>query len=248
MTAGLDGKVALVTGGGRGIGRAIVVELATCGAAVAVNYRLDREAAQRTVDEVRAAGGRAIATPADVSDEEQVRSCVAAVHDELGSIDVLVNNAGLSRLTPPAQLGAKEWRAVLRVNLDGPFHTTWAVKDEMLARGSGSIVNVASVAGIVPTAEQIHYGTAKAALIHFTRTCAKAFAPSGVRVNCVAPGFTWTDRVATVDPAAVERIIAGIPMGRGAAPEEIASVVRFLASDDASYVTGQVVAACGGRT
>ncbi|HWE69358.1 MAG TPA: glucose 1-dehydrogenase [Acidimicrobiales bacterium] len=247
MTGGLEGRVALVTGGGRGIGRAICLALADSGARVAVTYRVDAEAADRTVDDIRWAGGEAVGYRADVGDPEQVATLVARVAGELGPVDHLVNNAGFSRLTPAEDLGFAEWRKVLTVNLDGPFLTTWAVKDGMLTRGRGSIVNVASVAGIEPNPDQIHYGTSKAALIYFTRTCARAFAAAGVRVNCVAPGLTRTDRVGTVTPDVLAATMAKIPMGRAGQPEEVAAAVRFLLSDEAGYITGQCLAVSGGR-
>jgi 3-oxoacyl-[acyl-carrier protein] reductase len=244
----LDGRVALVTGGSRGIGRSIALTLAARGAVVAINYRTDHEAAEQALRELRAAGGAGMIVQGDVSEQESVTAVAAAVRDALGPVELLVNNAGYSKLTTHDDLTAREWRKVMAVNLDGPFLMTWAVKDDMLRRQRGSIVNVASVAGLNVNPLQIHYGSAKAGLVFFTKACARAFAPHGVRVNCVAPGFVWTERTDTVDAATVEQLIASIPMGRGAQPEEIASVVAFLLSDEASYVTGQVVAACGGRT
>jgi 3-oxoacyl-[acyl-carrier protein] reductase len=244
----MAGKVALVTGGGRGIGRAVCVELGVRGAQVGVNFRADAEAAAKTVAAVREAGGDAAAVRGNVADPDDVAAMVGEVRSAFGPIDYLVNNAGFSRLTAPDELGFAEWRKIMAVNLDGPFLTTWAVKDEMTARGSGSIVNVASVAGIVPNVDQIHYGTAKAAVSFFTKACAKALAGGGIRVNAVAPGFTWTDRVETVTEEAVAATISSIPMGRGAQPVEVAAAVLFLLSDQASYITGQTIAVCGGRS
>jgi 3-oxoacyl-[acyl-carrier protein] reductase len=246
--ASMAGKVALVTGGGRGIGRAICLDLAQRGAVVGVNYRLDSAAAAATVDAVRAAGGRAVAVAGDVSDPESVDAVVSQVRGQLGPIDYLVNNAGFSRLTPIESLTYAEWRKVLAANLDGPFLTTWAVKDEMIARGRGAIVNITSVAGLVPNVRQLHYGMAKSALGYFTKVCARALAPYGIRVNAVAPGFTWTDRVQTVTAEAVAATIADVPLGRGAQPGEISAAVAFLLSDEASYITGQVLPVCGGRS
>lgn len=246
--SGLAGKVVLVTGGGRGIGRAICLELGRHGAAVGVNYRSDAEAAMATAEAVRAAGGQAVPIAGDVSDPEQVTAVVSQVRDRLGPIDHLVNNAGFSRLTPVESLDYAEWRKVLAVNLDGPFLTTWAVKDEMIARGGGTIVNITSVAGLVPNIRQVHYGTAKAALGYLTKVCARALAPHGIRVNAVAPGFTWTDRVQTIPQDSIAASMADIPLGRGAQPEEIAAAVLFLLSDKAGYITGQVLPVCGGRS
>lgn len=246
--ASMAGKVALVTGGGRGIGRSICLDLARRGAAVGVNYRLDAGAAATTVEAVRAAGSEAVAVGGDVSSADQVDAMVSQVRARLGPIDYLVNNAGFSRLTPIESLTYAEWRKVLAVNLDGPFLTTWAVKDEMIARGRGAIVNVTSVAGLVPNDRQVHYGTAKSALGYFTKVCARALAAHGVRVNAVAPGFTWTDRVQTVSEESVAATVAEVPLGRGAQPQEISAAVVFLLSDEASYITGQVLPVCGGRS
>lgn len=243
----MEGRVALVTGGSRGIGWAISLALAARGASVAVNYRKDLDAAEDAVADLRALGVPAMAVCADVRDVDEVERCIASVREELGPVELLVNNAGYSKLTAHTELTAREWRNVMAVNLDGAFNTTWAVKDDMLQRGRGSIVNIASVAGLTANPLQIHYGTAKAGLIFFTRSCAQAFAREGVRVNCVAPGFVWTERTDTVDASEIERLVEAIPIGRGAQPEEIASVVAFLLSDEASYVTGQIVAAAGGR-
>jgi 3-oxoacyl-[acyl-carrier protein] reductase len=244
----MAGQVALVTGGGRGIGRSVCLDLARRGAAVGVGYRLDAQAAAATAEAVRAAGSEAVAVAGDVSDAGQVDAMVSQVRARLGPIDYLVNNAGFSRLTPIESLTYAEWRKVLAVNLDGPFLTTWAVKDEMIARGRGAIVNVTSVAGLVPNVRQVHYGTAKSALGHFTRVCARALAPHGVRVNAVAPGFTWTDRVQTVSEESVAATVAEVPLGRGAQPQEISAAVVFLLSDEAGYITGQVLPVCGGRS
>lgn len=244
----MAGKVALVTGGGRGIGRAICLALGARGVRVGVNYRVDADAAANTAANVRAAGGDAIPVGGNVAEGEQVSDVVAKVRSCFGPIDYLVNNAGFSRLTAIDDLKLPEWHKMMAVNLDGPFLTTWAVKDEMSTRGTGAIVNITSVAGIVPNATQVHYGTAKAAVGFFTRACAKALAPRGIRVNALAPGFTWTERVETVSEEAVAATIEAIPMGRGADPSEIAAAACFLLSDDASYITGQTIPVCGGRS
>jgi 3-oxoacyl-[acyl-carrier protein] reductase len=243
----MAGKVALVTGGGRGIGRAICLDLGRQGAAVGVNYRVDAEAAMATAEAVREAGGKAVPVAGDVSDSAHVTAMVNQVRDQFGPIDYLVNNAGFSRLTPVESLDYAEWRKVLDINLDGPFLTTWAVKDEMIARGGGAIVNITSVAGLVPNIRQVHYGTSKAALGYFTKVCARALAPHGIRVNAVAPGFTWTDRVQTIPADSIAPAMAEIPLGRGAQPEEISAAVMFLLSDKAGYITGQLLPVCGGR-
>jgi 3-oxoacyl-[acyl-carrier protein] reductase len=242
-----DGRTALVTGGGRGIGRAICDMLALAGARVAINYQTNEAAAQKAAEQVRMSGGQSVLVRADVADAEQVAAMVRTVRDHLGPIDLLVNNAGLVENAPHGAITYASWKRMLAVNLDGPFLTTWAVKDEMIARRFGRIVNVSSIAGLVLKKDMIHYATSKAALIAFTRNCSEAFAPHNVRVNGVAPGMTNTDMMHAADPALVAKLVALTPLGRMAQPEEIATVVRFLLSEDSSFVTGQTIVACGGR-
>ncbi|MBT5874328.1 MAG: SDR family oxidoreductase [Candidatus Latescibacteria bacterium] len=241
-------KTALVTGGARGIGRAVCLMLAQYGARVAVNYRENREAADETVHRIEKSGGEGIAIRADVSAEKDVEEMVVAVRSQWGPIDLLVNNAGVVETVAHGTVTFEGWKRMFAVNADGPFLTTWAVKDDMIARGYGRIVNVSSLAGVVPKDNQIHYGSAKAALIAFTRHCARAFAPHNIRVNCVAPGLTNTALAQQADPGLVADIVAITPMGRMGEPEEIASTVKYLLSDDSSFVTGQTINACGGRT
>lgn len=242
-----QGRTALVTGGARGIGRAICTRLAAEGARVAVNYERNEAAAEETLALVRRAGGDGITVRADVSKPADVERMVGRVREQLGPIDFLVNNAGIVANVLHDRLTFADWKRSFEVNLDGPFLVTWAVKDEMIARRFGRIVNVSSLAGVVKKKDLIHYATAKAALIAFTRNCSEAFAPHNVRVNCVAPGLTETDMARAADPALVEKLVAATPLGRMGRPEEIASVVRFLLSDESSFVTGQTVVACGGR-
>lgn len=242
-----SGRTALVTGGARGIGRSICEMLAAHGARVAVNYERNEAAAKETLARLETAGVDAMIVQADVSDEEQVAQMIAAVCEELGPIDLLVNNAGIASSTPHDELPFATWKRMFEVNVDGPFLTTFAVKDEMIARNYGRIVNISSLAGIKIKSRMISYATTKSALISFTRHCAEAFAPHNIRVNCVAPGLTNTDLARSANPGVVEELISITPMGRIGEPEEIASVVKFLLSDDSSFVTGQSVAACGGR-
>ena len=240
-------RTALVTGGARGIGRSICEMLAAHGARVAVNYERNEQAARETLALIENAGVDAMIVQADVADEDQVAGMAAEVRDRLGPIELLVNNAGIASSTPHDELPFAVWKRMFEVNVDGPFLTTWAVKDEMIARNYGRIVNISSLAGIKPKARMISYATTKSALISFTRHCAEAFAPYNIRVNCVAPGLTNTELAWSANRDLVDHLISITPMGRIGEPEEIASVVKFLLCDDSSFVTGQTVPACGGR-
>ena len=240
-------RTALVTGGSRGIGRAICRMLAVGGARVAVNYFRDQDAAQKTIAIIRELGAEGLIVRADVSNPEDVARMVDTVRNAFGTIDFLVNNAGIYDHPEHDELTFPVWKRSFEVNLDGPFLTTWAVKAEMIERGFGRIVNVSSLAGVVAKAEMIHYATAKAALIAFTRNCAVALAPFNVRVNSVAPGLTDTDGTAQADPGMVARLVAATPLGRMAKSAEIAAVVEFLLSERSSYITGQTILAAGGR-
>ena len=242
-----EDRTAVVTGGGRGIGRAICQMLAERGARVAVNFERNQQAADETISMIAGQAERAMAVQADVSESAAVDRMMRAVREQLGPIDFLINNAGIATTTSHHDLKYEDWRRMFDINVDGPFLTTWAVKDEMIERQFGRIVNVSSLAGIKIKPDMIHYATTKAALISFTRHCAQAFAPFNVRVNCVAPGLTDTDITRNGNLELVDHLIAVTPMKRMADPAEIASVVQFLLSDDSSFVTGQTVPACGGR-
>jgi 3-oxoacyl-[acyl-carrier protein] reductase len=243
-----EGRTALVTGGSRGIGRAVCRMLADGGARVAINYRENEAAAAEALALVEGTAGKAIVVQGDVSQPDDVARMVAATRERLGPIDLLVNNAGIADRGTHDKISFQGWKRMFATNVDGPFLTTWAVKDEMIARRYGRIVNVSSIAGIQLNKTMIPYAATKAALMNFTRNCAHAFAEHNVRVNCVAPGLTNTDLARTANTDLVDQIIAMTPMGRMAEPEEIASVVTFLLSDASSFVTGQTIAACGGRT
>ena len=242
-----EDRTAVVTGGGRGIGRAICQMLAERGARVAVNFERNQQAADETISMIAGQAERAMAVQADVSESAAVDRMMRAVREQLGPIDFLINNAGIATTTSHHDLKYEDWRRMFDINVDGPFLTTWAVKDEMIERQFGRIVNVSSLAGIKIKPDMIHYATTKAALISFTRHCAQAFAPFNVRVNCVAPGLTDTDITRNGNLELVDHLIALTPMKRMAEPAEIASVVKFLLSDDSSFMTGQTVPACGGR-
>ncbi|MDB5384595.1 MAG: fabG [Planctomycetaceae bacterium] len=242
-----DGRIAVVTGGARGIGKAISLMLAREGARVAINYERNSKAAGETLKQIQDEGGDGIIVQADVASESDVQRMFNFVREKLGSVELLVNNAGIAETVPHAAVTFASWKRMLAVNLDGTFLTTWAVKDEMLERRFGRIVNIASLAGLVKKKDMIHYATAKAAVIAFTRHCAEAFAPNQVRVNCLAPGLTETDLAKSANPEWIEKLIAVTPLGRIGQPEEMAAVTRFLLSDDSSFITGQTISACGGR-
>ena len=242
------GRTALVTGGGRGIGRAVCAMLAQNGARVAINYQHDERAARQCLQQVEAAVAQGLLVPADVSQAGEVGRMVGAVRERFGAVELLVNNAGITAMAEHDELDFGDWKRMFEVNVDGPFLTTWAVKDEMVAGGYGRIVNISSLAAILLKKSMIHYATTKAAVIAFTRHCAEALAPHNIRVNCLAPGLTDTDMAQTAGSVLVEQLIAGTPMGRMAAPGEMATVVKFLLGDDSSFVTGQTIVACGGRS
>lgn len=240
-------QTALVTGGARGIGRSICYMLADHGARVAVNFERNERAARETLSMIEGLGTETMIVQADVANETQVARMTAEVRDRMGPIDLLVNNAGIAGSTPHDELTFSAWKRMFDVNVDGPFLTTWAVKDEMIAREYGRIVNISSLAGLRIKSRMISYATTKSALISFTRHCAEAFAAYNIRVNCVAPGLTNTELARSANPDLVDHLISITPMGRIGEPEEIASVVKFLLSDDSSFVTGQTLPACGGR-
>lgn len=240
------GRTALVTGGGRGIGRAVCRMLAAEGARVAVNYQRQSIAADETVRLISGSAEKAIAVQADVSKPEDVGRMVETIRRELGPVDLLVNNAGIAESKPHTALTFARWREMFAVNVDGPFLATWAVKDEMIARKFGRIVNVSSLAAKVLKPQMIDYATTKAAVIAFTRHTAAALAPH-VRVNCVAPGLTDTEMARDSNANLNAQIIEMTLLKRIADPAEIAQVVRFLLSEESSFVTGQTIFACGGR-
>ncbi|MFC8436109.1 SDR family NAD(P)-dependent oxidoreductase [Streptomyces sp. NPDC057253] len=237
-----EGRVALVTGGGQGIGAAISRELARRGADIAINYHRDDEAAGRTAEAVRDLGARVALVRADLGEPGAAADIVARTRVALGPVDLLVNNAAFTQIVPADQLTVGTWRKMFAVNVEAAFELTWLLKDDMRERGGGAVVNVSSVAAKRPDPHLISYGASKAALESFTASAALALVPDKVRINAVAPGFTRTPRVDTVDRETQEAILARLPLGRAAEPEEVASVVAFLLSDAASYVSGQVVA------
>lgn len=245
----LSGKVALVTGASSGIGRATAVALAGCGASVAVNFHRNESGAEATRAEIVNAGGRATVIQADVTRGSDVRALVARAVEELGPLDILVNNAGsLVERLKILELTEERWDEVIDLNLKSAFLCSQAVAASMMERKTGAIVNVSSIAGRNGGAlGSIHYSTAKGGLITLTKGFAKELAPYGVRVNAVSPGVIDTpyhERFST--PEAMKAYVGGIPLGRVGTPEEVASVIAFLASDAASYLSGETIEINGG--
>ncbi len=245
MVGALDGKVAVITGSSRGIGKAAALALAEQGGKIVVNYARSSEAADAVVAQIAEMGGEAIALQADVSKSDEVDALVKATMDKFGRIDVLVNNAGITRDTLLLRMKPEDWQAVIDLNLTGVFLCTRAVSKIMLKQRSGRIVNISSVAGLMGNPGQANYSAAKAGVIGFTKTVAKELAPRGVTANVVAPGFIATDM--TGDLKNTEEILKYIPLARYGQPEEVAGLIRFLAADPAAaYITGQVMNVDGG--
>ena len=242
----LAGRVALVTGGSRGIGRAVCLALAREGADVAVNYAADADAAERTRAEVEAADVRGATIMADVAREDEVAAMVAATEAELGAVDILVTSAGVVLAQAHTELDFESWRRIMAVNLDGTFLSIMAVKDGMIARGYGRIVCMASIAGLRARAQFIHYSASKAAVIGLVRSFAEALAPD-VRINSIAPGLIDTDMIGGIEPEARRAMIEATPLQRLGTPDEIAELALFLVSERSSFTTGQTVVASGGR-
>ena len=242
----LTGKAALVTGGSRGIGRATALELARQGARVAVNYMTQEAAANAVVAAIKEAGGEAFAVQADVGDATAVERMVETLQERWGRVDILVNNAGITRDTLLMRMSEEDWDAVIRTDLKGPFLCTKAVLRPMLRQRWGRIINLSSIIGTRGNAGQANYAAAKAGLIGFTKSVAKEVASRNITVNALAPGWIESDMVASVPEAYRKEALARIPAGRFGTPEDVAATIAFLASEAASYITGQVLGIDGG--
>lgn len=242
----LEGKIALVTGASRGIGRAVALKLAQEGAKVAINYAGSESAANEVKKAVEDMGGEAVVIGADVSKSDAAESLVAKTVEALGGIDILVNNAGITRDGLLARMKDEDFDAVINTNLKGVFYTTRAAAKIMMKARKGRIINMASVVGLTGNAGQANYSAAKAGVIGFTKTVAKELATRGITANAVAPGFIETDMTAVLSDKIKEEMEKNIPLKRGGKPEDVANAVLFLASDMASYITGQVINVDGG--
>ena len=240
----LQGQTALVTGASRGIGKAIAISLAKEGAEVIVNYSSSVENAKKVVSEIKSLGGKAYHLQADISNENSVNELIKTVLEKNNHIDVLVNNAGITKDGLLMRMKTDDWQKVLDLNLSGVFYCTRAVSRQMLKQKRGRIINITSVVGLMGNAGQANYSAAKAGVVGLTQSTAKEFASRGITVNAVAPGFISTDMTKELNS---EAILSAIPLGRFGEPEDVAGVVRFLAADpSAAYITGQTIQVDGG--
>lgn len=246
MPHDLKGKIAIVTGGSRGLGRYISLDLASKGVYVIVNYRKNDKAAEETTNLIREKGGEAKKIQCDILNVEETRRMFRSIKEEKGKIDILVNNAGIYRDNLFIMMQDEEWDKVIKTNLYGMYNCCKAVIKLMLAERSGSIVNIASIAGLAPSPGQANYSAAKGGIIAFTRTLAKEVAAKGIRVNCIAPGLFDTDMTKRLPRHIREMALKNISLERFGRPEELAKLVSFLASDDASYLVGQTIIIDGG--
>ena len=242
----MDGRTCVITGSARGIGRGIAEYLGEEGANVVVNYRSSEGPAHEAVETIEAAGGQAVAAQADVTVREEVEHMREVCHEAFGPADVLVNNAGITADTQFTEMTREEWDRVMDVNLGGMFNCTQEFYDDIWNAHEGRLINISSVVGKQGNFGQANYAAAKSGMFGFTRTIALELAKGGSTANCVAPGFTRTDMLESVPDKVLDRIIAGIPLERLAEVEDIAAVVRFLASEESSYVTGEVIDVNGG--
>ena len=244
----LDGKIALITGGSRGIGKAIALKFAQEGADVAFTYLSNKAAADATISELESYGHRVKAYASDASDFEKAHELVKQLQADFGRIDILVNNAGITRDTLLLRMDEAQWDAVLNSNLKSAFNFTHAVVPIMARQRSGSIISLSSVVGVAGNAGQANYAASKAGIIALSTSVAKEMGSRGIRCNCIAPGFIDTDMTSILPEEIRTEWAKTIPLRRAGKPEEVASVALFLASDLSSYVTGQVIHCCGGMS
>lgn len=244
----LENKVALVTGAGRGIGRSIAMRLAAEQAYVIVNYNGSRDKAEETVEEIVMKGGHASAYQCNVSDDASCEAMIKDIIKEHGHLDILVNNAGITRDNLVMKMSDEEFDTVYETNLKGVFHTIHHASRQFLKQRSGRIINISSVSGIIGNAGQANYSAAKAGVIGLTKSVARELASRGITVNAVAPGMIETDMTKVLSDSVREQLISQIPLGRAGRTEDIAAAVAFLASEEAAYITGQVIAVDGGMT
>lgn len=242
----LTGKVALVTGAGRGIGKAIALKLSSLGAAIVINYRSSEKEAKELIDEITDLGGKAEAVQGDVSKIKDVEKVVKFAAEKFGKLDILVNNAGITKDTLLLRMKEEDFDKVIEVNLKGVFNCTKHASSIMLKQKSGKIINISSVIGLAGNAGQANYAAAKAGIIGFTKSVAKELGARGITVNAVAPGFIATDMTEVLSHKIKEKLIENIPLRKLGSPEDVANLVAFLASDNANYITGQVINVDGG--
>ncbi|WP_291632737.1 3-oxoacyl-[acyl-carrier-protein] reductase [Clostridium sp.] len=242
----LKGKTAVVTGASRGIGRAIAIKLAKLGANVVVNYRNSVDAVQGVVKEIEALGVKVLAVQADISSYSDVEYMMKKCIEEFGSIDILVNNAGITKDGLLMRMKEEDFDSVININLKGAFNCTKHVSALMLKQRRGRIINISSVSGLTGNAGQVNYSSAKAGIIGMTKSVAREFASRGITCNAVAPGYIQTDMTSALPEKAKDAIMSTIPLKRLGKPEDVANAVAFLASEEASYITGQVINVDGG--
>lgn len=246
MAGPLDGQVAVVTGGGRGIGRAVSRELAKAGATVVINYTHDQASANALFMEIVQAGGQSLVVRADVSDPEQAKQLIETAEEAFDKVDILVNNAGINRDRTIARMSVEEWDTVIRTDLSSMFYCTSAVVAGMRERNYGRIINISSIIGQAGNVGQANYAAAKAGVIAFTKTAAKELARNQITVNAVCPGFVETDMVSALSDEVKAAVLANIPLGRFGTPEEVAACVRFLCTEG-GFFTGSQLSPNGGQ-